>query len=150
MGRPGLSDQTTRGAFRFWAREQIRFADLDPLGHVNNNAIGVLLESARVVMFARAGVPVTGDGSGTGPGIMLARLAIDFRSEGRYPGSLDIGIALARIGRSSISLREGIFDGERCVATAESVCVLIDFASRRPMEVSEAMRARFEELLGSP
>lgn len=145
-----MSDQTIRSAFRFWAVEQIRFADLDPLGHVNNNAMGVYLENARVAMFAQAGVPVTGDGSGTGPGIMIARLAIDFRSEGRYPGSLDVGIGLARIGHSSITLREGIFDGERCVATAESVCVLVDFALRRPMEVSAAMRARFEELLGSP
>lgn len=146
----GLTEQTVRSAFRFWAEEQVRFADLDPLGHVNNNAIGIYLENARVAMFARAGAPVTGDGSGRGPGIMLARLAIDFRSEGHYPGRLEIGLGLTRIGRSSITLKEGIFDKDRCIATAESVCVMIDFGERRPMEVPAEMRARFEELLGTP
>ena len=40
-----------RQSYNKWTREVIRYADLDPVGHVNNNAYGLFIENARTVLF---------------------------------------------------------------------------------------------------
>ena len=52
---------TSREFYPYWIDESVRFADLDPLGHVNNAAISTYFESARVALFSDAGnSPVRG------------------------------------------------------------------------------------------
>ena len=46
---------TSREFYPYWIDESVRFADLDPLGHVNNAAISTYFESARVALFSDAG-----------------------------------------------------------------------------------------------
>ena len=40
-----------RQSYDKWTREIIRYGDLDPVGHVNNNAYGLFIENARTVLF---------------------------------------------------------------------------------------------------
>jgi acyl-CoA thioester hydrolase len=139
-----LADLTVPDAYRFWTGEHVRFADLDPLGHANNNAIGAFFEAARVDLFARAGNPVSG-----GPlGVVLARITIDFRAELHYGDPVRIGTRVARFGRTSIGVQAGLFRGDLCAATSEGVCVLIDMGTRRPVPVPEALRARLAGIAG--
>ena len=49
--------------YRHWIEDRVRFADLDPLGHCNNAAIGGFFESSRVALFADAGYSAGGGGS---------------------------------------------------------------------------------------
>jgi acyl-CoA thioester hydrolase len=133
---------TDAGAYRFWTEEHVRFADLDPLGHANNNAIGTYFEAAR--LFARAGRPL---GAG-GRSVVLARIAIDFRAELQYASPVRIGSKVLAIGRTSLTLASAIFDGDRCAASAQAVCVVFDLASRRPAAVDEALRTRLMEIAG--
>lgn len=62
---------------------------------------------------------------------MIARLALDFRAELRWPGAVDIGTAVKKVGNSSVTLVQGLFDGDVCAATAETVIVLMDEATRK-------------------
>src|SRR3546814_7120223 len=43
-------DPADPASYSFWTEERLRYADLDPLSHVNNNAIGVFLENGRVYL----------------------------------------------------------------------------------------------------
>jgi acyl-CoA thioester hydrolase len=130
--------------YPYWINESVRFADLDPLGHVNNAAISTYFESARVALFSDAGnSPVSGSLS-----VVIARIVIDFRSEMHYPGALRVGQKATRFGRSSLTLAGGIFHGDTCIATSEVVCVLFDVGARRSVEIPADVRTRLTELAG--
>jgi hypothetical protein len=48
-----------------------------------------------------------------------------------WPGIVEIGTRIDRIGRSSVTLAQALFVGDDCVATCQSVVVLIDASTRR-------------------
>ena len=73
---------------------------------------------------------------------MIARLELDFRAELHWREVVDIGTSPLALGRSSFTLGQGLFAGPRCVATARSVLVLIDEATRRAAPLPEALRTR--------
>lgn len=142
---PGEPELTDRSGFPHWTSEKIRFQDIDRLGHVNNVAVTIYAESGRVE-FLDAVMP-TALMAGNGSLWVIARIDIQFRAQSHYPGTVDIGTRVLRVGNSSITLGQGLFVGERCIATTESVVVLVDPDTERgmtlPDEVREAAR-RFE------
>jgi acyl-CoA thioester hydrolase len=73
-------------------------------------------------------------------------LTIDFLAELRWPGIVDIGSAVLSLGRSSITIVQGVFAGETCAATAETVIVLTDAATRRSTPLTDQLRARLTAL----
>jgi len=76
--------------------DRVRFADLDPVGHCNNAAIGGFFESSRVALFTAVGQPV----SGGNLSIPVVRVEIDFRQEILYGARVRVGARILRIGRS--------------------------------------------------
>src|SRR5215210_7725357 len=115
--------------YRHWIEDRVRFADLDPLGHCNNAAIGGFFESSRVALFTQAGQPVSGGAFS----IPIVRIEIDFRHEILYGARVRVGARVLRLGRTSLTLADAVFDGDRCAATAQVVAVLFDLARRRPV-----------------
>ena len=77
---------------------------------------------------------------------MIARLELDFRAEMTWPGDVEIGTGVASIGRSSVTLAQGIFQAGRCVATATTVVVSMDEATRRSRPLSETAVAALTAL----
>jgi len=139
--RPRRLEVPGRGEFAHWVRHSLRFADLDPLAHLNNVAYAELFESARVAFWEMAG---------TGPRdrertVVIARLAIDYLAELGFPGEVDIGTRVHEVGRSSVTLRQGLFQDERCFAASEAVGVVIDRESRRPTPLPDPLRRRLLE-----
>jgi acyl-CoA thioester hydrolase len=131
-----------------WVEDVLRYADTDANGHVNNTVFSVLCESGRVALFAEHLTPLLERGTF----FVIARLAIDFRAELHYPGTVRTGTWIAAVGRSSIrfgqEIRSGeIVSGETVAASAESVCVLMDRATRRSTPLPDRVRAAAEALL---
>ena len=131
-------DPTDRASFRHLARDVIRFADLDPLGHVNNVAFAVFCESGRVGFFEALGHSAIDPKTGW----VAARLTIDFRAPLHFPGEVVIGTRPARLGRTSMVLLQGLFAGGRCVATSHCVSVLFERAGERSIPLPDDLRAR--------
>ncbi|WP_343068662.1 acyl-CoA thioesterase [Kaustia mangrovi] len=77
----------------------------------------------------------------------MARLTIDFRAEIVWPGEVEIGTRVAAVGRSSLTLEQGVFQNGQCAARAESVIVLMDEATRRSRPLSPAARDRLTLLM---
>ena len=119
-----------------WTEDVLRFGDTDKNGHINNSVFPVLCESGRVNLFRTKLDPTLP------PDIffVIARLAIDFRTELHYPGRVRTGTWVTRMGTSSIGLSQAIVSGERVAADAEAVCVLMDGETRRPKPFPEEMR----------
>lgn len=134
---------TDPGLFRFWQDDRVRYADLDPVGHANNNAIGAYFENARVGLVSHLGLQEAAGALA----VVLRRTDFDFLAEVHYPSPLRTGMGIIAIGNSSITVGGGLFVEGRAVATHTAVQVLIDPATRRPVRVPAAMRARLAPYL---
>jgi acyl-CoA thioester hydrolase len=129
-------DLTRKDNYDHWARERIRFGDTDQLGHVNNAVFVTLSETGRIRFLEKTGLPPRGDGRSW----VIARIVLDYRAELHWPDEVEIGTCVLKLGNSSVTLGQGLFLGDRCVATAENVMVLIDLQTRRPVPLPEALR----------
>jgi len=120
----------------------IRFGDVDRQGHVNNAVFSTYLESGRVVIIwdEENGLQVPGATS------VLARIEIDFLKELHWPGTVEIGTAVAEIGRSSYMFVQAIYCAGVCAATARVTMVLIDSVTRRARPLPPVLIERLNRL----
>jgi len=127
-------------SYRFWTPVTIRFSDQDPLGHVNNCAYATYIEAARTGFLGLLLDPEAE------PNIdfTLASLKIDYLNEIHYPGTVDVGARILRLGNKSLTSCFGVFLGETCVATSESVNVFFSTTMRKSMPMPDHVRARLE------
>ena len=133
-------------SFHFWTAEKIRFQDVDRFDHVNNVTFAAYAESGRIEFLEHvAPASVLGDARAGDAFWVIARLTIEFREQTHYPGEIRVGTGVLDLGRSSVTLGQGLFEGNRCVASAESVVVLFDGASHRSVPLPQAMRGALED-----
>ena len=113
--------QLTPDRFRFWSHERLRNADTDQFQHINNAAIASFLEGGRMELFEAPAISLSMEGFN----VVVGRLVIEFHAEIFYPGDVNIGSTVTRIGRSSFEVLQGIFTDGTCVASAVASCVLL-------------------------
>lgn len=138
---------TLRSTFPIWAQDKLRYGDTDRQGHVNNAVFSTFFETGRVSLLLDPTEPIIPPGCS----FVIARITIDYRREVHWPGLIDIGSGVLTLGRSSFTVGQGAFKGEECVATAESVLVMMDLATGKPTPLTEKLRQRLSRLqLASP
>ena len=140
-------DLTRRESFRHWSPVTIRFSDQDSLAHVNNVALAQYFEVGRTAYVYDI---IRAAGCEGRIEFILARLVIDFKRELHYPGAVEVGSRLTRLGTKSLTTGYGIFGGEDCIATSEAVNVFYDMATRRSTEPPADVRAILKRELESP
>ena len=137
-------DLTRRETFDSFTPVTIRFSDQDSMGHVNNVSIAAYIEASRTMIVQ--GLLDRFDHPDLD--FILARVVIDYKRELHYPGTVEVGGRLIRLGSKSLTSGYGIFLGDACVATSESVNVFYDMKTRSsvvpPQDVQDAVR----ELIG--
>ena len=145
----------------FRHRLEVRFRDCDPLGHVNNAVYLTYLEQARFSHWRALGMALNGDeasslatgsSAATGiPGVILARVEIDYRRPAKFGDALDITIGMAAIGRTSFTYEYEISDAAGLlVASARSVLVSFDYAANKPVPVPDPVREALARNLLQP
>lgn len=117
----------------------MRWSDTDLVGHTNNLTFGAFAETGRCLFLKRF---VTRD-SPERAMLLPVQLTLNFLGEVFWPAQIDVGTGVLSIGTSSCRIGQGMFEGERCIGTAETVIVLIDETSRRPRAIPESLRAWF-------
>jgi acyl-CoA thioester hydrolase len=115
---------------------QVRFADTDAMGHLNNASYALYAETARLEFMRSVGAPVTS--------LILARLAIDFRSQATYGSPTHVESWIDRIGRSSIGIAHKVMSAGQVAAEMNSVIVHFDYATARAIEIPDDLRSRLE------
>jgi acyl-CoA thioester hydrolase len=109
-----------------WVHEiRARFADVDNLGHINNVAVVSFYEDARATfnneflgVFNRRGSAKDGPFH-----FLVASSKVDYLAEAHYPGNYQVGVAIGRIGSSSVVYYSGLFRNGACLGVCESVLV---------------------------
>jgi acyl-CoA thioester hydrolase len=131
-------------AARFAHPIEVRFRDLDALGHVNNAVYLTYLESARIAYWLH----VTRRSGLDALDMILARVEIDYRSPLSYGEAVDVTVRCASMRRSSFVLEFEARERSagRLVAEARKVLVHYDYAASRsnplPPELRELLRAQ--------
>jgi len=121
-------------------RVEIRWADVDAFGHVNNAVYATYLEECRDEWLDEA----LGHGEAAWD-YVIARLAIDFRRELRLEDDeVLVRCSLARIGTSSVTTKEEIRAGDFVAAECECVLVARDKESGSSRPLSDDERQSFE------
>jgi acyl-CoA thioester hydrolase len=129
--------------FPYRLTDNVRFADLDPNGHVNNAVYATYFETGRVTLMKDPGYGLMPPGLAW----IMVRLDIHFRAELRWPGNIEMGLGVAKFGRTSVTFDQVVFSEGKCVASAQSVTVLIDDNTRRPMPLTSAIVRSFQPWL---
>lgn len=119
----------------------IRFGDLDPQGHVNNAVYSTYFETGRGEMFR---APDLGVGI-AGATFVLVHTEISFLRELSWPGTVDIGTAVTRIGRTSFTLAQAVYCRGTCAATGSATMVLVDKVKKTPQPLPESAIARLSQ-----
>jgi acyl-CoA thioester hydrolase len=130
-------DLTNRNTFRHWTPVTIRYSDQDAMAHVNNTALATYIEAARTGFIYQ----LIQKSGAVGMEFILARLVIDYRRELHYPGTVDVGARLIRVGNKSLTTGYGVFKDGACYATSECVNVFYDMTTRKTAVPSDNIRA---------
>ena len=120
--------------------DNIRFGDLDPNQHVNNAVYATYFETGRVTLMKDRNAGLMPDGLAW----IMVRLDIHFRAELHWPGSIELGLGVTRLGRTSVTFEQVVFSQGRCAASAQAVTVLIDELTRRPTPLTDEIIRNFK------
>ena len=128
--------------FKFTYSLDTRWRDLDAFQHVNNAVYATYIESARVDLFNRWGIP----GSNIGKSIIMASLKIDYLAQLKHPNSMVIGQRISRVGSTSFDIESVIFnDLATPVCHALVVAVCFDFNSQIAVPVYPSIVKDYEK-----
>jgi acyl-CoA thioester hydrolase len=129
--------------FPYRQTDNVRFADLDPNNHVNNAVYATYFETGRVSLMKDRSYGLMPEGLAW----IMVRLDIHFRAELRWPGTIEMGLGVTKFGRTSVSFDQVVFSEGICVASAQSVSVLLDEATRKPTSLTDEIIRNFQPWL---
>jgi acyl-CoA thioester hydrolase len=133
MAQPGLD--TDAAPHRHVHEFQVRFGDIDMLGHVNNCRYLTYLEDARVTMFR---LDPMRHGQTPLQGLVVARHEIDYRRPLLFgPEPVRVETWVTELRAASFSLAYEIRDDEHVYVRASSVIVAYDLKNARARRLTD-------------
>jgi acyl-CoA thioester hydrolase len=132
------SELPPREHFKHVTKVEVRFADMDSFGHVNNASFLTFIEQARIRYFD----DISGwDYHPSKEGVILAHASLDFLRPLHFKEELMVLTLCTRIGTKSISIVHRIIAGAmEEIATAESVLVAFDYSAMKSIPVPQRWR----------
>ncbi|SHH78694.1 acyl-CoA thioesterase [Marivita hallyeonensis] len=143
-----LSDeqQHTFGVVEAWPfalADRVRFAELDPLNHVNNVAYLTWFESARVAYFKHIGLSTYRDGAHE-PRIVIRRGEMDWLQEMRADEDYAVLTKAINYRNTSFTLMQQIWSGGTKRAEFLCVIVLLTADGSQRMPIPDTIRQLFD------
>jgi len=134
-----------RSDFKCWIQVDIRWGDMDALGHVNNTKYFTFCESARIRYFESLALNLKPN---INQGPTLAHANLNFRKQVHYPNKLDVGVKVSSIKTRSFQMDYGLFvaDTETIVAEGFSIIVWADYKLGKSADMPEIIRTAIEKL----
>jgi len=137
-------------SYRFIVPLEVRYADLDPQGHVNNARHLTFFEQARIQYLINLGLFATGQ-SYMDMGLIIAEARVTYLAPVYFGQDVRVGTRTTRLGDKSLTVEHTLFDGATGVelATASIVLVAYDYRAEKSMPLPDEWRkqiAAFESL----
>lgn len=124
-------------------RRKIRFSDSDAQGIVFNANYLVYVDDTWTDFFESAGLPWA-DMVAQGYEVVLARTEIDYKDGAQIGETIEVGLRVATMGKTSISLEFRIWDAAnptRTFVEGKQIQVVVDAESFEPAVVPDFLRA---------
>jgi len=137
-------EAAARSEFKVWRKFTTRWADNDAYGHVNNTVYYQWFDSAVNAWLVEQGMLDIVDGDPIG---LVVETRCAYFEPLAFPDDVEVGLAVTRLGRSSIRYRIGVFgDGDWAAAQGQFVHVVVDRVTRRPVEIPPYWRTKLEAI----
>ena len=138
-----------RALYKFWNIDKLRLTDVDHQHHVNNAIFAVLYTSVRADFLHAHVRPLIAESDM----FAMVKITIEYLTEMHYPGEVEVGIAetagsskvgiaVRRVGSSSITFGQAMYKDGKCASVAEAVMVLLDPVTRRAKPLPDGIAAR--------
>jgi acyl-CoA thioester hydrolase len=142
-----VSSRPEPGSFRFRWPVEVRFRDLDPMGHAHHSLPLICFEEARAAYWRE----VVGRPNATVEDIdyIMAEVRIRYHGRIRFPGRVLVGARVARLGEKSWTMEYELRDdaGE-LLAGGTTVQVMYDYGAERSKVIAPEVRERIERFEG--
>lgn len=134
-----------RSAYRHFTTITTRWADNDAYGHINNTIYYAWFDTAVNQWLVGEGLLDIDHGDPIG---LVVETGCRYFAPLSYPGDIEVGLAVDRLGNSSVTYRLGVFakDSEQPAAEGHFTHVYVGRDSRRPQTLPDAWREKLESL----
>lgn len=135
----------TRADFALFVPINVKWGEMDVLGHVNDTVFFRYSEDGRIDYIDN----ITHDSSiEINHGPIQADLRCTFLQQLRYPAAVEVGTRTRRIGYSSLELEQGLFHADKgdLIAMYESIVVWFDYGAQTSMRIPDPIRERIRML----
>lgn len=125
---------------------QVRFCDIDGLGHINNAVYHSYVEMCRTSWLDQAlgyGVYSKGDQVP----VILARTEMDYVKQAYLHDPVQVEAYIVHIGHKSFHQAYEVSNGREIIARAKAVLVWFDFASNQSVAIPKDKRRQIEAYL---
>ena len=141
--------RSRRGDYRVFRPIPTRWMDNDAYGHVNNVVYYSWFDTAVNTYLIEAGV--LDIAASPTVGVVIETGCTYFESV-TYPETVEVGLAVTKLGRSSVTYAAGIFKQGGAFAAAQGhfVHVYVERATQRPVDIPGEVRPKLEALLPEP
>ena len=135
----------SRGYFVRFVPVTTRWADNDAYGHINNVVYYSFFDTAVNSILIGAGTldPATSAVIG-----LVVETRCTYFASLAFPEPVEVGVAVAHLGKSSVRYRLGVFKsgGATAAAQADYTHVYVDRATRKPVPLPRDVRALLDGL----
>ena len=129
-----MKDSASKNNFKSFESIEMRWVDLDSLGHVNNAVIVTYFETARAKFVQKWGVSKMM--------FILASIKVDYIQQINYPNNLIVGQKIKKIGKKSLTVHSALFinDNTTPAAIAEVILVAFDYTKQLSIEIPNQVK----------
>lgn len=129
--------------FRHHVSIEVRFGDLDAMGHVNNAKYLTYLETARIRYVHEVCAPHT---NWSELGMILAKVVIEYKAPLLYDDRVEVYTRVSRIGNKSFEIEHVVMRTADGLSEAAALCattlVSYDYQHKCTMPVPDSWRER--------
>ena len=134
------------GDFRFIHEVDVRFRDLDPMGHAHHSLPLMYWEEAR----ARYWREVAGRETVDAIDYVMGEFSLRYHARILFPARLRSGVRVTRLGRSSFDMSYGLWsEPGRLLSSGSSTQVMFDYHAGRSRPIDDETRRRIEAFEGA-
>jgi acyl-CoA thioester hydrolase len=124
--------------------DKIRYKDTDRQGHVNNALFATYFETGRVELLYKNESVLEGISDAS---FVIAAFDVSLVHEIFWPGIVEIATGILKIGNSSITLIQGLYQNDQLAATNQSVIVFVDKETKKSKSLPESIKDKLQKYI---
>ncbi len=130
--------------YKFTMPLRVRWAEVDRQGVVFNGQYLTYFDVGITEYWRAIGLPYPVGIADMGTDLYVVKAVVNYHSPVEYDDMLEVGVRVARIGKSSLTFAIQIDRDSKCLTTGEVVYVTTDTASRRSCPIPQNLRDAIE------